>query len=85
ESVALIHNKDLVPTPPTTWDELVSIATELTTGDVYGFAFPLLEQYHEGAFFMGFGSYIFRYENGTFDTEDIGLNNEGGVTAAKFL
>ncbi len=85
ESVALIYNKDMVPNPPQTWDELVRTATELTQGDVYGFGFPLLEQYHEGGFFHGFGSYIFRYENGEFDTNDIGLNNEGGVQAAKFL
>ena len=85
ESVALIYNKDMVPTPPATWEELVTIATELTSGDVYGFGFPLLEQYHEGAFFQGFGSYIFKYENGQFDTEDIGLNKPEGVAAAKFL
>jgi arabinogalactan oligomer / maltooligosaccharide transport system substrate-binding protein len=85
ESVALIYNKALVPTPPTTWDEFVKIATEQTQGDVYGFGFPILEQYHSGAFFMGFGGYIFNYQNGAFNVEDIGLNNEGSVAAAKFL
>lgn len=85
ESVALIYNKALVPTPPTTWDEFVKIATEQTKGDVYGFGFPLLEQYHEGAIFMGMGGYIFKYENGKFNTDDIGLNNEASVKAAEFL
>lgn len=85
ESVALIYNKDMVPNPPTTWEELVTTATELTSGDVYGFGFPLLEQYHEGPFFLGFGSYIFPYENGVFNTDDIGLDNPSGVQAATFL
>lgn len=85
ESVALIYNKALVPTPPTTWDELVTTATSVTQGDVYGFGFPLLEQYHEGPFFMGFGGYVFKYENGQFNTDDVGLNNAGSVEAAKFL
>jgi maltose-binding protein MalE len=85
ESVGLIYNKDLVPTPPTTWEELVTVATELTADGNYGFAFPLMEQYHEGAFFNGFGSYIFNYEDGQFDTEDIGLATESGVEAASFL
>lgn len=85
ESIGLIYNKDLVPTPPATWEELVAKATELTSGDVYGFGFPLLEQYHEGAFVYGFGGYVFKPEGGTFVVEDVGLNNEGGVTAAKFL
>jgi maltose-binding protein MalE len=85
ESVGLIYNKDLVPTPPTTWDDFVKIAKEQTKGDVQGFGFPLLEQYHEGPFFNGFGSYIFKYQDGKFDTNDIGLNNDAGVAAAKFL
>lgn len=85
ESVGLIYNTDLVPTPPATWEELVATATSLTSGDVYGFGFPLLEQYHEGGFFHGFGGYIFPYADGAFNTEDIGLNNAGAVEAAKFL
>jgi arabinogalactan oligomer / maltooligosaccharide transport system substrate-binding protein len=85
ESVALIYNKDMVATPPTTWEELVTTATELTAGDVYGFGFPLLEQYHEGGFFNGLGGYVFSYEDGQFDIDDVGLNNEGGVAAAKLL
>ncbi|MBA2754634.1 MAG: maltose ABC transporter substrate-binding protein [Chloroflexia bacterium] len=85
ESVALIYNRDLVETPPATWDELVTMSQALTSGEVYGFGFPLLEQYHEGGFFMGFGSYIFKYENGVFNTEDIGLNTPEGVEAAKFI
>lgn len=85
ESVALIYNKAMVPNPPKTWDELVKTATDLTKGDVYGFGFPLLEQYHEGPFFMGFGGYIFKYDNGKFNTDDIGLNNDASIQAAKFL
>lgn len=85
EALALIHNTDLVPEAPATWDDLVAMATEVTSGDVFGFGFPLLEQYYEGTFFFGFGSYIFPYENGEFNTEDIGLNNEGALQASTFL
>jgi arabinogalactan oligomer / maltooligosaccharide transport system substrate-binding protein len=85
ESVALIYNTDLVSTPPATWAELVTAAKELTRGDVYGFGFPLLEPYHEGGFFYGFGGYVFRFDGGHFNTDDIGLDSEGGVEAATFL
>jgi maltose-binding protein MalE len=85
ESVALIYNKDMVPEPPKTWDELVTTAVALTRDDVYGFGFPILEDYYIAGFLFGFGSYIFKYENGTYETDDIGLNNGGGVEAAKFL
>lgn len=85
EALALMRNTDLVPDAPATWDDLVAKATELTSGDQYGFVFPILEQYYQGPFFFGFGSYVFKYADGAFDTSDIGLNNEGGVNAAKFL
>ena len=87
ESVALIYNKDMVSEVPKTWDELVKMATEMTNEDdqVYGFGFPLLDQYYEGAFLHGLGGYIFKYADGVFNTEDIGLNSPGGVEATKFL
>lgn len=85
ESIALIYNKDLVPTAPTTWEEFTAAAQQVTQSGKQGFGFPLLEQYHEGAFWNGFGSYVFKYENGQFNTDDIGLNNAAGVETAKFL
>lgn len=85
ESPGLVYNRDLVSEPPTTWDQLVTMATELTDGDVYGFAFPVLNQYMQGGFLHGFGGYIFRNDNGTFVTDDIGLNSPGSVEAARFL
>lgn len=85
ESLLLYRNTDLVPDAPTTWDELVQKATEITEGETWGFAFPVLEQYYVGAFFHAAGSYIFKNNDGTLDYTDIGLNNEGGVEAAKWL
>lgn len=85
ESVAFVYNRDMVSEPPTTWDQLVTMATEMTDGDIYGFGFPILDQYYQGAFLHGFGGYIFRYENGVFNLEDIGLNSPGGVEASRFL
>lgn len=85
ETLAFFINKAMVDAAPATWDELVSTANDLTSGDTYGFVFPILTQYYEGPFFHAFGSYIFKDNGGTLDTNDIGLNNEGGVEAAKFL
>lgn len=85
ESLVLFRNTDIIPEAPETWDELVTMATEATTDEQWGFAFEILAQYYQGAFFHGFGSYIFKDNEGTLDYTDIGLNNEGGVEAAKFL
>lgn len=85
EALALIYNTDMVKEAPKTWDDLVSQAKDLTTGGNSGFAFQLVQQYYEGPFFFAEGSYIFKYDNGVFDTNDIGLNNDGGVAAAQAL
>lgn len=85
EALALVYNADMVPEPPTTWQDLVTMAGEMTSGDVYGFAFPILTQYYQGPFFYGFDSFVFAYENGAFDIANIGLNNAGGVETARFL
>jgi arabinogalactan oligomer / maltooligosaccharide transport system substrate-binding protein len=85
ESLALFYDKAIIPEAPTTWDELVQMATDATDGDQWGFAFEILAPYFQGAFFHAFGSYVFKNNDGTLDFEDIGLNNEGGVEAAKFL
>lgn len=85
ETLAFYINKDMVDAAPETWGELVSTANDLTSDDTYGFVFQLLTQYYQGAFFHAMGSYIFGSTDGTLNTDDIGLNNEGGVEAAKFL
>lgn len=86
EALALVYNTDMVKEPPKTWDDLVKQAKDLTTGGNYGFAFQIVQQYYEGPFFFAEGSYIFkRSADGLFDTNDIGLNNTGGVAAASAL
>ena len=85
ETYGLFRNTAIIPEAPATWDDVVAMATEATSGDQYGFAFEILTQYYQGAFFHAFGSYIFRSDEGTLDISDIGLNNAGGVEAAKFL
>ena len=43
EGVALLYNKDLVPEPPQTWDELIAITREITNPAIgqYGFIVEL--------------------------------------------
>jgi maltose-binding protein MalE len=85
ETLGFMYYSDVVPEPPATWEDMVPLATELTEGETYGFSFNLLAQYYQGAFFHAFGGYIFASEDGTLNTDDIGLNNEGSVEAAKFI
>ncbi len=84
DNVGLFYNKDVVQTPPATWEEFTQIAKEDANGKE-GLAFPVLEAYFTAPFFQGQGAYIFKYENGTYDITDIGFNKPEAVEAVKLL
>ena len=83
EAIALIYNKDLVPTPPTTWDELKKIAKDLQDQKKVeqGYVLQQGDPYHTEPILTGFGGYIFGYKNGQYDPKDLGLDSAGGVAA----
>jgi len=53
----LIYNKSLITEPPATFEELITKANELTTGDVQGFAYNLNEPYWGAGFYGAFGGW----------------------------
>jgi maltose-binding protein MalE len=87
ENLAFFYNTDLVQTPPTTWDEVVSMGQALkdegkvdyimavtgTTYDVY----PLD---------TAMGGYIFGKDDaGNWNPQDLGVDSEGMIAATKWL
>lgn len=82
ESIGLIYNKELVPEPPATWDELLAIAHRLTDREngVYGFLLQMPDPYHTFPLFSATGGYVFgKNPDGTLNPLDVGLNNAGSV------
>lgn len=82
ESIGLIYNKALVPTPPATWDELLEMASALTDREqgYYGFLMQMPDPYHTFPLFSATGGYVFgTHEDGTLNPLDVGLNNAGSV------
>src|SRR5690606_27904048 len=82
ESIGLIYNKALVPTPPATWDELLDMAAALTDREqgYYGFLLQMPDPYHTFPLFSATGGYVFgQNPDGTLNPLDVGLNNEGSV------
>ena len=53
----LIYNKSLIAEPPATFDELITQAKELTSGDVQGFAYNLNEPFWGAGFYGAFGGW----------------------------
>lgn len=75
----LIYNKDLIATPPATFEELITKATELTKGDIQGFAYNLNEPYWGAGFYGAFGGW-------PLDAEDKPtFNNEAFVNYLTFV
>jgi arabinogalactan oligomer/maltooligosaccharide transport system substrate-binding protein len=80
ETTALFYNTDLVSEVPETWEDLVEQAAE--SG---GVQFDATSIYYDLGFVRACGGYIFKYEDGAYDTTDIGLANEGAVEAYEFI
>jgi len=90
EAVALIYNKDLVPTPPTTWAELETMAKDIQDSGKadmgYGLQTGGADPYHTYPIITGFGGYVFKQNpDGTYDPTDVGLDNAGGQAAFQEL
>ena len=88
ENLGFFYNTDLVPEPPTTWDEVLEIgrqlkaegkveyATAVATGPLYN-ALPLQ---------TAFGGYIFgQDEKGAWNPNDVGLDSEGEIKAVTWI
>lgn len=84
EAISLIYNKDFVPNPPKTWDELKTIAKQLQDDKKVeqGYVMQQGDPYHTEPLLTGFGGYIFgRDAAGNYNPKDLGLDSAGGIAA----
>jgi len=83
----LIYNKDLVSTPPDTWNELIEIIEDSefdNNGDgSLGFLCNLGDFYNSAGFLWAGGGYLFGDDNT--NPDDIGLDSAGSVEGAKCI
>lgn len=88
EAVALIYNKDLVPTPPKTWAEMEKIAKQLQDEKKVdqGYVLQQGDPYHTYPLISAFGGYVFgKNPDASYKADDLGLDNTGGLAAAAEL
>jgi len=86
EAIALIYNKDLVPEPPKTWEEMKEIAKNLQEEGVVeqGYVLQQGDPYHTYPIITGFGGYVFgRTADGGYNPQDLGLDTAGAIAAAE--
>ena len=83
EAVSLIYNKQLISTPPTSFEEILQgVAVDEGVE-------PIMWDYNNTYFSMPIlaakGGYAFNKDNGVYDPEDTGVNNQGAIAGAKVI
>ncbi len=86
EALSLIYNKDLLPNPPKTWEEIPALDKELKAKGKSALMFNLQEPYFTWPLIAADGGYAFKYENGKYDIKDVGgADNAGAKAGLTFL
>lgn len=78
ETYALLYNKTKVKNVPTTWEDLVAQAKKV------GFEFDIENFYYSYALVASTGGYVFKNNNGSLDTKNLGLGDKA-VPGMKLL
>lgn len=85
EALSLIYNKDLVPNPPKTWEEIPKLDKELKAKGKSALMFNLQEPYFTWPLIAADGGYAFKFENGKYDVKDVGVDSAGAKAGLTFL
>ncbi|WP_070972064.1 maltose/maltodextrin ABC transporter substrate-binding protein MalE [Vibrio sonorensis] len=85
ESLSLIYNKDLVPTPPKSWEEVEAIHKELQKEGKSAIMWNLKEPYFTWPLMAADGGYAFKYGTDGYDVKDAGISNDGVKDAMNFV
>jgi multiple sugar transport system substrate-binding protein len=84
---AMFYNADLIPKPPTTYEQFFSTAKSLTKGDVYGLAFRQTEA-EEAGVWQDIFNYVYGFGGAWSDGKKLTINspeNLKGLQAYKDL
>ncbi|MGF1703930.1 maltose/maltodextrin ABC transporter substrate-binding protein MalE [Photobacterium makurazakiensis] len=85
ESPSLIYNKDLLPEPPATWEELYAIEKEMAAKGKKAIMWDVKNAYFTWPMISANGGYAFKKTETGFDGKQIGINNPAGVAGLSFL
>jgi maltose/maltodextrin transport system substrate-binding protein len=80
EAVALVYNKDLVPTPPKSFDEVLELDKKLSAQGKKAILWDYTNTYFTWPLLAAGGAYAFKIkDDGTYNAQDTGVNNAGAV------
>jgi maltose/maltodextrin transport system substrate-binding protein len=80
ETVALLYNKALVPTPPASWDDVLVIDRRLAAQGKHAIRWWMTEVYYSWGLIAAGGGYAFaRRADGSYDGHDTGIATPGAA------
>lgn len=85
EVPSLIYNKDLLPNPPKSWEELESIHQAMQKQGKKAIMWDVKNAYFTWPMISAGGAYAFGKTAEGYDAKDTGVNNEAGVAGLQFL
>jgi len=88
ENLGFFYNTELVPEPPTTWEEVLEIGRTLKEEGKVDYAIAINGDagYNSLPIQTAFGGYIFgQDDNGAWNPADIGLGSEGMIEAVDWM
>ena len=85
ETPVFIYNKKQMPEAPESLDDVLAFSKGDKGGAQYGFLANWTDFYFANGILSGYGSYVFKDDNGTLNPEDLGLANEGAVEGLDYI
>ncbi|NOI80162.1 maltose/maltodextrin ABC transporter substrate-binding protein MalE [Vibrio tubiashii] len=85
ETPSLIYNKDLLPEPPKTWEELAAIHKNMAEQGKQAIMWDVKNAYFTWPMISSGGAYAFEKVDGGYNGSKTGVNNEAGIKGLQFL
>lgn len=85
EAPSLIYNKDLLPEPPKTWEELADIHKKMQAQNKTAIMWDVKNAYFTWPMISSGGAYAFEKTAGGYNGAKTGVNNAAGVKGLQFL
>jgi maltose/maltodextrin transport system substrate-binding protein len=86
EAIGLVYNKDLVKTPPKSFDDVVKLDKELQKKGKHAILWDYNNTYFTWPLLAANGGYVFKKgANGNLDPNQVGVNSPGALKGAELL
>lgn len=85
ETIGLIYNKDLVPTPPKSFDEVIALNEKLAADGKRAILWDYNNTYFTWPLLAANGGYVFEETENGYNVKQTGVNNDGAKQGARVL